>query len=306
MKIITAGSLYLDIDAYAGIIAYAELLQKQGVPAQAVSTAPPNESVPATVRSWPVDLQTSYTPTPDDTFTLIDISTPDYFDTFVDHARIETVIDHHPGYEQYWQEQIGDGANIEPIGSACTQVYEYWKTAGLIDQISTTSARLLICGILDNTLNFGATITLQRDKDAYDDLMNYADLPTDWPAQYFGECQKSIDENPVKATQKDTKTVQFPTREKAIRVGQFAVWDARELLEKSQADLLDHFEMQAEPWFMNIISIGERKSYFLASDPAMQTWLSDLLNLTFENSLAVADRLWLRKEIIQTAIDRRP
>src|SRR5690606_20482571 len=97
MEIVTAGAAYLDIDAYAGIIAYAELLRKMGEPAEAVSTAAPNESVPRTVRSWEVALETEYVAQPNDTFTLIDISTPEYFDTFVDQDRIEAVIDHHPG-----------------------------------------------------------------------------------------------------------------------------------------------------------------------------------------------------------------
>ncbi len=52
MRIVTSGSRYLDIDAYAGIIAYAELLQRQGQSAQAASAAPWNESIPAKVRAW--------------------------------------------------------------------------------------------------------------------------------------------------------------------------------------------------------------------------------------------------------------
>lgn len=304
MKIITAGSAYLDIDAYAGIIAYAELLQKQGVLAQAVSTAAPNESVTKSVRSWPVSLKTEYVAQPDDTFTLIDISTPEYFDTFVDLERIDCVIDHHPGHEEYWQKKIGDRTNIEPIGAACTQVYEYWKRADLVNEMSETSARLLVCGILDNTLNFGAKINTKRDENAYEDLMRIANLPSDWPAQYFGECQEAIDVDPVQAIQKDTKTVRLPDREKSVRVGQFAVWDATEALKKFQADLVKHFESQNEPWFVNVISIGEQKSYFLSSDPEMQAWLSSLLGVTFDRSLAAADRLWLRKEIIQAAIDK--
>lgn len=38
MKIVTSGSKYIDIDAYAGIIAYANLLNLNGISAKAVST----------------------------------------------------------------------------------------------------------------------------------------------------------------------------------------------------------------------------------------------------------------------------
>lgn len=302
MKIITAGSRYLDIDAYAGIIAYAELLQKQGLSAKAVSTAQPNESVPKTVRSWSVELSTEYTPSPEDTFTLIDISTPDHFDTFVDHERIDAVIDHHPGFESYWQKRIGDRARIEPVGAACTQVYEFWTDADLIDEISETSARLLVCGILDNTLNFGAKITTQRDHDAYAGLMKRANLSNNWPAQYFSEIQQAIEENPAQAVHKDTKTVQFNSHRAPIHVGQFAVWNAAELLKKDQDELLKAFE-QYNTWFMNIISIGEKRSYILCPNTALKHWLSKLLGVTFQNNVAIADRLWLRKEVIKQDIE---
>jgi inorganic pyrophosphatase/exopolyphosphatase len=305
MRIITSGSRYLDIDGYGGIVAYAELLTKQGIEALAVSTAPFNESITKTVRSWPVTFETSYSLNSDDTFTLIDVSAPEYFDVFVDADRIDTVIDHHPGREVYWQEQIGSGANIELVGAACTQVYEYWKRAGLIDQISSASARLLMCGILDNTLNFGAQITTQRDKDAYDDLKQYADLPENWPEVYFGEIQSSIDSDPVTAIKNDTKDIdEFPSRPEPLRVGQFALWSATDIIANYQLALEDAYNIERTEWFINIISIGERRSYFICKDPATQKWVADLLGVTFNGNLATADRLWLRKEIIEQDIRR--
>ena len=42
MKIVTSGSAYLDIDAYAGCIACAELLNVLGEPAKALSSATAN------------------------------------------------------------------------------------------------------------------------------------------------------------------------------------------------------------------------------------------------------------------------
>ncbi len=52
MKVVTSGAAYLDIDAYACCIAYAELLNHQGVEARAVSSAPLNASIPGTVLGW--------------------------------------------------------------------------------------------------------------------------------------------------------------------------------------------------------------------------------------------------------------
>jgi inorganic pyrophosphatase/exopolyphosphatase len=301
MRVITAGAAYLDIDAYAGIIAYAELLQKQGIEARAASTATPNESVPKLVREWPVNIASTYISSPEDTFTLIDISESQFFDPIVKLEQIDTIIDHHPGLEKYWHDKIGDNSIIEHVGAACTQVYEQWKKADMTDQISKTSARLLMCGILDNTLNFGATITSQRDHDAYNVLAKYADLPDDWPAQYFSACGESIEQDPVGAVKNDTKVMEFATYEQPVTIGQFAVWDAKSVAQNHQEELMAFFAGK-NPWFINIISIGERKSYFLCEDPGLQHWLSRLLAIQFHGPLAVASRPWLRKEIMRQSI----
>ncbi len=302
MRIITAGAAFLDIDAYAGCIAYAELLQLQGIPAAAVSTAPLNESITKTVQSWGAQLLTSYTPQANDTYTLIDVSDPAHFDTFVAVDRVDTVLDHHPGFEQFWQERIGAGTDIDFIGAACTLVFEHWQAAGLAKQMSTTSARLLVCGILDNTLHFGAKITTERDHAAYKALLPLADLPDDWPAQYFGECEAAILADVVTAVRHDTKILTFNGYDQPLSFGQLAVWNTGQVLDTYADSIADTLSVIRPDWFMNLISISERKSYFITTNPAVQAWLSQLLGLQFNGSVAVADRLWLRKEVIKQDI----
>ncbi|HWZ66092.1 MAG TPA: DHH family phosphoesterase [Patescibacteria group bacterium] len=299
MHIVTSGSKYLDIDAYAGCVAYAELLQKQGREASAVSTALLNESISKTVRSWDAPLLTNYRPSQDDTFTVIDVSDSDYFDKIVKLENVSEVIDHHPGFEHYWQERIGDSANIEFIGAACTLVYERWKASGLLDKMSVLSARLLICGILDNTLNFGAKVTTSRDREAYDVLLSNADLPDDWTAAYFTECQQTILQDAVGAIKNDTKIVQFKSFTRPICFGQIVVWNSEQVLAKHQDILKETLASMKPDWFMNLISVGEQKSYFVSDNAEVQAWLSNLLGVNFDGSVAIADRLWLRKEVIK-------
>lgn len=302
MRIITVGPAFIDIDAYACIVAYAELLELQGVKAQAVCTAPMNESITHTVRSWNAPLRTDYTPNPRDTYTVIDNSDPTYFEKFVDSSRIDEVIDHHLGFEKYWQQRIGDTAHIEFIGAACTLVYERWKAAGLLGKMSALSAQLLVCGILDNTLNFGAKVTTQRDREAYTALLQIAGLPADWPAQYFGECQEGILADPASALQTDTKTLQFKTFGRPLHVAQLAIWDIQGMLAGHQPALIAAMAAMGPDWFVNIICISEGKSYLLTANPEVQGWLSELLEVQFAGQVATADRLWLRKEIIKQDI----
>ena len=300
MRIVTSGAPYLDIDAYGGCIAYAELLQAQGFEAQAASSAPLNDSISRTVRSWEAPLMRDYIPSPQDTFTLIDISDPEYFDGIVIPGREESVIDHHVGFERYWQERIGSKARIEFIGAACTLVYEQWQSAGLLERMSQLSARLLVCGILDNTLNFGAAVSTRRDAAAYESLLQKAALPEDWTAQYFLECEESIAADVVIAAENDTKTIVFRTYEQPIRVGQLTLWDAGKILGKDGQSIREELASRDAHRLLNLISVSERKSYFMAGNPRVQRWLSQLLDVEFDGTVAVADRLWLRKEIIRT------
>lgn len=300
MKIVTAGPSFLDIDAYACAIAYAELLRLKGEDAIAYSSAMPNESVTKTIRSWDVSFSTKYTPNDNDTFILVDVSDPDYLDKAVTIDHVEEVIDHHVGFEDFWRERIGDKANIEFIGAACTQIYEKWLAAGLVDNMSETSARLLISGILDNTLNFKAAVTTSRDKAAYEDLLRIAHLPKDWTARYFTECQESILEDIEHALSLDTKMMKFNNiRTDAIAFGQLVIWSGERAINEHRSSIEAAIAARSGNWFVNVVSIDEGRSYFLCSNKIVQEWAEKILDVHFTNNISRATRLWLRKEIFK-------
>lgn len=303
MKIVTTGSQYLDIDGYAGCVAYAELLNLQGLQARAVSMTPTNSSIPPIVLNWHAPLDTSYEPSADDTYTLIDVSNPDYFESFAAPDRIDAVIDHHPGFEGYWHERIGEAAIIERVGAACTQVFELWEHSGLTNVMSETSARLLICGILDNTLNFGADITSNRDKHAYVALQRIANFPADWPQKYFSACQNMIINDLSSSIANDIKVLNFRTFRHTVAFGQLALWDAGSTIQQSFETIKATVSVVQPHWFMNVISLNDNRSYFISDDNQIKTWLSSLLNLAFAGNVAAADRLWLRKEVMKADID---
>lgn len=302
MRVVTSGAPYLDIDAYAGCIAYAELLNLQGVKALAVSTAPFNESISQTVLSWKARIARSYQPNRNDTFTVIDISDPAFFEKIVEITRVDAVIDHHSGFEQYWLDKLGDKANIEFIGAACTLVYEQWLAAGLIDEMSLTSARLLATGIIDNTLNFGAMITDIRDRDAYGDLLNRAELSADWVEQYFNECQKASLDDIDKTLRSDTKLVSFATFTSPIHFSQLMVWDGAKVIDDFHEEIVKVMDSINPEWFLNLISLNDQKSYLVSNNQKIQGWARDALSVQFENDIAPAGRLWLRKEILREDI----
>ena len=303
MIVVTSGVSYLDMDAYAGCIAYAELLRMQGHEAVAVSGARYNSSVPQSLRDLGRKFF-AYTPKTEDTFVLIDVSNKDFFDPLVAEARIVEVIDHHAGFEEYWKRMLGDKADIEFVGAACTQIFERWQRAGLLPAMSRESATLLAAGILDNTLNFRAHITSGRDRAAYAYLEHFSGLSADWPARYFLECQAAIESDLGAALMNDYKVLEATAYLPRV-LAQLAVWDARNILKNSSDILAATLRALHEDWALNLISIGEGKSYFVSSNPLSRSKIAKLVECTFTNTVADAGRMWLRKEILKEAMCRK-
>lgn len=95
------------------------------------------------------------------------------------------------------------------------------------------------------------------------------------------------------------KTLSFSSYEQPICFGQLVVWDGRQVLAE-HSEILSRTLSEMKPdWFMNLISVVERKSYFVTDNTDVQTLLSKLLGVEFEDSVAIADQLWLRKEVIK-------
>lgn len=297
MIVVTAGSSYLDIDAYGGCIAYAELLNLLGMPAAAVSNAPLNGSVTPGVLAWGATLG-GHVPAPDDKVVLVDVSDVGYLDKSVDVDCVIEVIDHHSGFEDYWRNKIGSKAAIERVGAACTQVYERWSTASALDRMSVVSARLLLTAILDNTLNFLANVTTDRDITAYRTLRDIAELPDDWASRYFSECQAGIEKALASAIRRDTKTftdaVALPSA-----VGQLVIWDGRSILKNNRRLISETMRGFGDDWALNLVSIRDGCSYLLADSPHSQEQLSRLLDVDFCDGLAPCTSLLLRKELLR-------
>ncbi len=299
MHVVTAGTAFIDIDAYGSMVAMAELLRRRGKEALAASSAPFNSSVPPSLRKLDVRFETNYTPSPEDCFTIVDLSDPEHFDFKATPEKVVMVIDHHLGFKEFWQERLGDQAHIEFIGAACTLVYELWQQAGLAADMSQNSAKLLACGILDNTLNLKADITTDRDRAAYDFLAAHAGLSADWPRHYFSDCQAYALKDMRAAIQSDAKTIQYPNRSDQLHVGQIVLWDADKVIQSHQDAVMNTLAESGRPWYMNFIDVKNGISVFFCQDRATQTWLVDLLGISFAGDLAHADRMWLRKEIFK-------
>lgn len=298
--IVTAGNSYLDMDAYACCVAYARLLQHMGHNAFAASSGTPNYSVPRflysdallTPRDVPSGVEYSYV--------IVDVSDPSHLDRLVNHERISEIFDHHHGFQDYWTAKLADKAHIEWIGAASTLIYEAWSQAGYVDSMTPDIARLLLAGILDNTLNLQSQNTTLRDRDAAKTLSKIGMTDADWATQYFSTCQQQISHRLESALRMDFKYME--SGQPIPRVfAQLTVWNADQLL-KACRENIQHILSQLDAcWFLNLISIENKRSIFLVSDRVNVDDLQQLLGVGFQDNIAVSDRLWLRKEIIKLA-----
>ncbi len=306
-KIVTSGRRYIDIDGYGCMLAYAELLNLQGETAVAHSSSVLNESIPhsliptnpALVRT--IDIQS------DDQFIVVDVSNPDFFDTSITHLdAIIEIIDHHAGHEDFWKERIGNNAQIEMIGAACTFVYERWKSAGILDKMTVASATALACGILDNTLNFGSDLTHERDVQAYAWLTAHANLTDTWAQRYFEECEQSILEDVPVSIQNDTKTEQLRSHNgESMTIGQLVVTDAASFIRTHKTTIQTQLSKDHPLWFMNTIDVMRGKNLLFTTSPESMQWLERTLNVHFDaHGIATTEKMWLRKQILKADIDQ--
>lgn len=297
--IVTAGSTYLDIDAYACSIALAELLALQGVNAIAYSNAPCNYSVCPSLMGE--GMMAEVLPAECDPkvarYIIVDVSDPDYIKNAVPLEQVVAVYDHHVGFEEYWRRRIGENSRIEFIGAAATLIFREWKVAGLLHKMSRSTAKLLIAAILDNTLNLTSSNTTAEDIEVFRALCAHADVDESWCAAYFSEVQQGVEADLRNALFNDTKTV----RDNPVlppKVAQLCVWDAGSILRRLP-EIRSWFDGL---WMLNIIDMQRRCSWFVCDDASHQEKIGKLFGVSFENGAARTPVAYLRKEIIKKTL----
>ncbi len=301
MIILTSGKKYIDIDAYASCIAYRELLCMQGIDAKFVSNSNINYSVTESLKKLPFTMD-NYAPADNDQFIILDVSNKDFFADYVAQDKIIEIIDHHPGYEEYWTNVIGNKATIESIGSVATIIVEKYEKYGFLDRMDKSVAKLLMAAILDNTLNFTAKITSDRDKNAYQKLQAISEIQN-FDQVYFSECQARIEKNLADSILNDVK-VETVNEYLPKTLGQLTIWSIDSILKMLDV-VTQTMNTFGSEWLINIIALKDKKSYIFCSDNQVKEQISLLFNESMENERLVIVPITLRKEIIKRAIEKK-
>ncbi|MCL2095133.1 DHH family phosphoesterase [Candidatus Saccharibacteria bacterium] len=297
--VVTSGSKFLDIDGYAAIIAYRHLLAHQGEDVIGVSSAPLNESVAPIIREIPLRLD-NFEDEPDQQFVVLDVSNPSLFDRVVADDRIIEVVDHHTGYEKYWHgRRHKTKVQIEFIGSVCTMIFDRYQECDKTEWLTADVCKLLIAGILDNTLNLKAGITTDRDRDAYARLLQIGGLDESWGDDYFESCQKVIEGDLSSAIDNDVK-IEYVSEFLPEVFGQLLVLDAGPILARKDeiAKVMDGYGSE---WVLNLTCLEDGRGYVICSGEDSKRRVEGLFGVKFEGDTMILDQFMLRKEIIKKA-----
>ena len=299
---VTAGSKYMDIDAYAGCIAYAKLLNSLGQNAIATITAD-NFNKSITPSFFKMNYKIKRTLDTTSKFIILDVSNPQIIVDSVLEKEILEVVDHHPYYEfvDYWNKR-NTKLILEDIGSVCTIVFEKIISNNKIEILDKDLCKLLIAGILDNTLNLKASITTKRDIDAYNQLMSIGNIEEDFAYNYFKECQNSYENDLLNSIEDDLKTnVNFPYVPETV--GQLLVVDLLSIL-KRKKEIINYMNKQHEKWMINFINLEDGKSYILTSSLETSKDINKFLNGQIQDKeMVILEKFKLRKEIFKLALN---
>ncbi len=296
--VITSGRKYIDIDAYASMIAYRELLKAEGNPnVTASTTARLNQSVPPLILSLKNSFDDSAA-ADDSKFILLDVSNPDFFDERIKIENVIEVVDHHSGFENYWTAFPNIKTEIEFIGSVCTIIYEKIVRENHTEILDTDLCKLLIAGILDNTLNLKSSITTERDRAAYNELLRVGNVPSDFYAEYFSACEAEIMKDFTGAIKDDLKIEKAGDLPEVI--GQMIVLN----LNSFNLDEMKKVFAEYPEWMMNVISLEDGKSYIYFGGGDVKQRLEKIFGIeAMQEDLLVLDKFLLRKQIMRMARD---
>ena len=296
---IVGGKAYADIDVLACAVAYEELLRKMGKQAFAAPAKTWNQTIPASIRKWPIETHSVFDAKQTDRFILVDISDPDHLDDNVFPECISEVFDHHYGHEQVWQEIIPEHTHIEKVGACATLIWEQFKKEGKEEHISELSANLLYTAIFANTLDFKAKVTDRRDREAAKQIYPYTNLPADWKALYYNEIEGSLLKDPIEGIMTDTKLLHL--FDQPVAFGQIEVFNASSLIEKKIFEkLIEDPRLGGRSVILNVASIQEGKSYLFCNSEFLQEHLAYVTGGGgFYENLMITSEIWLRKEFLR-------
>ena len=295
-KILVTAKVNPDLDGTSCMLAYAELLRRKGEDAEGVVSGEPQSKTKYFIEKQGIKIPQRN----DDTFSnwqkfiLVDASSMKGMPQCVSAENVLEIIDHRKGEpeKEFPQAKIQN----DLIGAAATIVVERYIKAN--DKPLPEHAKLLYGAIFHNTLNFLATNSSERDKEAVNFLEKEFSLDKTIIKEMFDYSTQEIKKDILQALENDAK--EFGSGWK-IGAYQLIVWGDDILKDKAlvRSYVKDLAVKLGADWsFLNVINLDTAESILFATNTEAEQILSKALGAVFTNGVSVLPRVLLRKQIM--------
>lgn len=294
---LVTAKVHPDLDGTACILAYTDLLNQQGVPADPGIFGTPQAEVEYFSRH-----QGFVIPTRQDDgvgswskFVLVDMSATKGNPRVVKPERVIEIIDHRKSEPE--KEFPHARVQNDLIGAAATIVVERYQAVG--KKLTSENAQLLYGAIFHNTLNFLASNTHQRDRDAAAYLEETYGCRPQIAYDMFQYADRIITEDIARAIENDAK--EFAAYNTVIGAYQLILWNFQpgEWSEKIAAAVGETDQKMGCQWsYLGVIDLKTNTNYIYCPSVAGQEKFHNSLGITFTHQWASLHPALLRKQII--------
>lgn len=224
-----------DLDGTGCSVAYAEFLRKNGRDAVAGVFGEPDEEAGFELEKLSLELRDARDVVGDvDEIVLVDASNLDWLNESIDESKISEMIDHR---EHNLSENFDADPQIELVGAAATLIAEKFRDSDI--EISKDSAEMLYTAIADNTVNFQANVTTERDMKAAEWLKQVADLDERSKQKVF-EIKSDTEGSVSRIVEQDYYHTELAG--KTVGIAQLEIMDLENFVEHNLEDILSKLE----------------------------------------------------------------
>lgn len=297
-KIIITSYKDPDMDGYASMVAYAELLKANNFDVVAGFTGNLGVEVKFVLDYLILtSIEKIISLDNFDSIVLVDSEQIEATELPAEVTKIKEVIDHHVAHKS--QTYTWAHVEIDLIGACATLIFERFLKENKVPTKNT--AALLYAGIISNTINLKNKITSDRDIKAVKYLKELAEIPDDFVEKMFSA---KSDTGGLKL--KEMLKNDYYERDffgKKFSMSQLELVGVNELVGSRFDELktiIKDLTSKDKPdyQFLNLIDILDGYNVIVAFNQETEKLLNDSMGLNFENGVARVNHIIMRKEII--------
>lgn len=285
-----------DLDGVSSMYAYAEYLNKIGIPSNYYIKGNPKKEVGIVCNLFNIELNGLKEIYANQEAVVLDTNNLEEV-PFLKSEQIIEIIDHHSRHKS--SEQCKNAKiQIERLGAVATLIAEKFKDNNIT--ISRESAILLYYGIISNSINLKASITNEKDINMVKWLEKQcSDITKEKIAEIFTLKSKIEDSELRKEMEAE---IAFEYKSKRMTVAQLEIANIEKFLDKKEEKVVGILkqikqEKQLDYIFINCVDILNGFNIILAIDDNTVDFLEKKLGYSFKNNRYKFDRVVQRKDI---------